>query len=119
MKTDVLGFAACVYVGHCMQDYVSLPEHFVQNGYNVGGSGKLFHPNVPADFDQAWSWTVPYIEYGDNKTQLCEDECCGISDYNSTGGPGQEGNGRVCVEFRELTVGNRSGGQVTPMMAAT
>ena len=31
---------------------------------------------------------------------------------------GQDGTGRVCVEFRELAVGNRSGGQVTPMMAA-
>ena len=62
-------------------DWVSLPEQFVLNGYNVGGSGKLFHPQVfyavcfvsympaidrsleclqvPANFDQPWSWTIP------------------------------------------------------------
>jgi hypothetical protein len=52
------------------QHWVALPEHFVQNGYNVGGSGKLFHPGVPANFDQPWSWTVPYVEYGKEERLL-------------------------------------------------
>lgn len=30
---------------------------------------------------------------------------------------GQDGVGRVCIEFDELAVGNRTGGQVTPMAA--
>ena len=64
--------------------WVALPEHFVQNGYNVGGSGKLFHPNVPANFDQPYSWTVPYIEFGDNASNTCIEECCGIADFNAT-----------------------------------
>ena len=54
-------------------------------------------PGVPANFDQPWSWTVPYVELGDNKTQLCADPCCGISDYNSTHGAGQEGDGHYCA----------------------
>jgi hypothetical protein len=29
----------------------------VQNGYNVGGSGKLFHAGVPAYYDEPVSWT--------------------------------------------------------------
>ena len=77
------------------QNWVALPEQFVRNGYNVGGSGKLFHPGVPANFDQPWSWTVPYQELGDNATNMCEDFCCGVNDVNSTGGPGQEGKGYI------------------------
>jgi hypothetical protein len=79
------------------QNWVALPEQFVRNGYNVGGSGKLFHPGVPANFDQPWSWTVPYQELGDNATNMCEDFCCGVNDINSTGGPGQEGKGHYCA----------------------
>jgi hypothetical protein len=73
------------------QDWVALPEHFVRRGYNVGGSGKLFHPNVPANFDQPWSWTIPYVEFGDNATNTCTETCCGLSDGTGTFGPGQEG----------------------------
>ena len=58
----------------------SLPEHFKNNGYNVAGSGKLFHPHVPANYDQPWSWTTPYIELGDNATNTCTETCCGITD---------------------------------------
>ena len=54
-------------------------------------------PGVPANFDQPWSWTVPYQELGDNATNTCEDFCCGINDVNSTHGTGQEGNGHYCA----------------------
>lgn len=29
------------------QDWVSLPQHFRDNGYNTAGVQKLFHPNIP------------------------------------------------------------------------
>jgi hypothetical protein len=54
-------------------------------------------PGVPANFDQPWSWTVPYQELGDNATNTCEDYCCGVNDVNSTHGGGQEGNGHYCA----------------------
>ena len=56
-------------------------DHTIRDSWSVakpGWVGARFHPNVPANFDQPWSWTVPYVENGDNKTQLCEDPCCGI-----------------------------------------
>ena len=72
-------------------EWSSLPGHFVNNGYNVGGSGKLFHPNVPPNFDQPYSWTIPYVEPGDNATNLCEEVCCGMTDDAS-----YEGAGHYC-----------------------
>ena len=38
----------------------SLPEYFVKHGYNVLGSGKTFHPGLPAYADQLRSWTSGY-----------------------------------------------------------
>jgi arylsulfatase A-like enzyme len=99
------------------QDWVALPELFVQNGYNVGGSGKLFHPGVPADFDQPWSWSdgAPYLEYGDNATNKCAEPCCGISDKGATFGPGQEGAGHYCAY--ELEPGTYLSDQRNTMVA--
>ena len=54
-------------------------------------------PGVPANYDQPWSWTVPYQELGDNATNTCEDYCCGVNDVNSTHGSGQEGHGHYCA----------------------
>ena len=84
-----------------------LPRFAIRDSRSVAQPGRIgarFHPNVPANFDQPWSWTVRYVsrttiagncvaffqeslseresrgqvENGDNKTQLCEDPCCGI-----------------------------------------
>ena len=61
------------------QDWVSLPQHFRDNGYNTAGVQKLFHPQVPANDDAPWSWTVPYVQLGGNSTNLCTERCCGIT----------------------------------------
>jgi hypothetical protein len=39
------------------RNWTALPEHFKKNGYLVTGSGKLYHPGVPANFDQPRSWS--------------------------------------------------------------
>ena len=52
--------------------WVALPEHFKRNGYLTTGTGKLYHPGVPPNFDQPRSWSPigpgnaswPYLESG-------------------------------------------------------
>ena len=63
-------------------NWSSLPQHFVENGYTVAGSGKLFHPGVPANDDTPLSWSAdyPYYQVGDNVTNMCNETCCGIGD---------------------------------------
>jgi len=41
-----------------------LPGYFRQNGYITMGSGKLYHPGLPADYDYAKSWSPewPYFD---------------------------------------------------------
>eukprot|EP00040_Diaphanoeca_grandis_P004694 m.29786 g.29786 ORF g.29786 m.29786 type:complete len:674 (-) comp16159_c0_seq1:187-2208(-) len=74
------------------QDWDSLPEHFRNNGYNVGGVNKLFHPGVPSNDDAPYAWTVPYQQFGSNATNLCADNCCGISS-----GPASEDAQNYCA----------------------
>ena len=56
-------------------NWSSLPQHFVENGYTVAGSGKLFHPGVPANDDTPLSWSAdyPYYQVGDNVTNMCNE----------------------------------------------
>ena len=42
-STNIYSFIGTFRDPSSGQHWVSLPEQFVQNGYNVGGSGKLFH----------------------------------------------------------------------------
>ena len=37
------------------------------------------------------------MEYGDNATNTCAEQCCGVVDKNSTSGVGQEGDGHYCA----------------------
>ena len=38
-------------------DWQSMPQYFLERGYLTMGSGKLYHPGVPADNDYAKSWS--------------------------------------------------------------
>ena len=44
-------------------DWVSLPEHFKNNGYTTLGGGKTYHPGHPANYDEpkSWSQDQPYF----------------------------------------------------------
>ena len=44
-------------------DWVSLPEHFKENGYTTLGGGKTYHPGHPANYDEpkSWSQDQPYF----------------------------------------------------------
>ena len=45
------------------KDWVSLPEHFKNNGYLTLGGGKLYHPGLPPNNDEPLSWSqdAPYF----------------------------------------------------------
>ena len=70
------------------KSWTALPEHFKKNGYLVAGTGKLFHPGLPPNFDQPRSWSAdapvlaggapwPYFDSGKvNGTNLCNTTCC-------------------------------------------
>ena len=79
------------------KDWIALPEHFVTNGYLVTGTGKLYHPGVPPNYDQPRSWSPtspdgvpwPYDDGHANATNkngtdmnpACKDSgCCGATD---------------------------------------
>ena len=38
-------------------DWVTLPGYFKRNGYYTTSVGKVFHPNLPANFDYPQSWS--------------------------------------------------------------
>ena len=44
-------------------DWVSLPEHFKNNGYTTLGGGKTYHPGHPPNWDEpkSWSQDQPYF----------------------------------------------------------
>ena len=44
-------------------DWVSLPEHFKNNGYTTLGGGKTYHPGHPENYDEpkSWSQDQPYF----------------------------------------------------------
>jgi arylsulfatase A-like enzyme len=76
------------FIGHYREEntgstnWTALPGYFLKHGYNVAGHGKLFHPNVPPNYDQPFSWSeeYPYIENSNNATNLCTEHCCGSED---------------------------------------
>ena len=43
-------------------DWISLPEHFKNNGYTTLGGGKTYHPDRPPNYDEpkSWSQDQPY-----------------------------------------------------------
>ena len=44
-------------------DWISLPEHFKNNGYTTLGGGKTYHPGSPPNWDEpkSWSQDQPYF----------------------------------------------------------
>eukprot|EP00041_Stephanoeca_diplocostata_P018444 m.386481 g.386481 ORF g.386481 m.386481 type:complete len:516 (-) comp21014_c2_seq15:267-1814(-) len=52
--------------------WVTLPEHFKNNGYWTGGSGKLFHPQLPPNEDNPRSWSINFSDPGGNEGCNCE-----------------------------------------------
>ena len=46
-------------------DWVSLPEHFKNNGFTTLGGGKTYHPGSPPDWDEpkSWSQDQPYFPF--------------------------------------------------------
>jgi iduronate 2-sulfatase len=73
-------------------DWVTLPEHFKQNGYLTLGHGKLYHPGKPPNWDEpkSWSQLQPYgkehITSCDGIANYCPEEgpLDSFSDYNTT-----------------------------------
>ena len=41
----------------------ALPEFFRNRGYYTAGSGKIYHPNHPPNFDQVRSWSQPWLKH--------------------------------------------------------
>lgn len=43
-------------------DWVSFPQYFKERGYTTLATGKTFHPNLPPNWDQPYSWSTdePY-----------------------------------------------------------
>ena len=37
--------------------WTALPQHFKESGWFTTGVGKTYHPNLPPNFDQPWSWS--------------------------------------------------------------
>ena len=54
-------------------NWISLPEHFKNNGYTTLGSGKTYHPGHPPNWDEPLSWSqdIPYYSF---KSAECPDE---------------------------------------------
>ena len=54
-------------------NWISLPEHFKNNGYTTLGGGKTYHPNHPPNWDEPLSWSqdIPYYSF---KSAECPDE---------------------------------------------
>ena len=74
--------------------WIALPEHFKTNGYLVTGTGKLYHPGVPANYDQPRSWSTeapdgspwPYLNQGEvNGTNKKDSPHCGEAGGNCCG----------------------------------
>ena len=50
-------------------DWISLPEHFKNNGFTTLGGGKTYHPGSPPDWDEpkSWSQDQPYFPFKGDK----------------------------------------------------
>eukprot|EP00730_Choanoeca_flexa_P013745 TRINITY_DN5658_c0_g2_i1.p1 TRINITY_DN5658_c0_g2~~TRINITY_DN5658_c0_g2_i1.p1 ORF type:complete len:644 (+),score=152.35 TRINITY_DN5658_c0_g2_i1:27-1958(+) len=75
--------------GQVGANWTALPEHFKLNGYLTTGTGKLFHPGVPPNYDEprSWSATAPdgtpwpfFNTHGETGRNACADKCCGAND---------------------------------------
>ena len=54
---------------------VTLPEYFRRNGYFTTGSGKVFHPAKPPNYDQLHSWSEKYLDPLDHKDAPGVQQC--------------------------------------------
>eukprot|EP00911_Craspedida_sp_UC1_P002351 UC1_evm1s1764 len=52
-------------------NWTTMPGYFKQHGYQVYGSGKLFHPNRPLDNDMPLSWTSYDDEMPGDRNHSC------------------------------------------------
>lgn len=62
--TFTTNFRSCG--GDCA-DWVTLPQHFKNNGYLTLGGGKTYHPGRPKDWDEPLSWSQdrPYFPFAE------------------------------------------------------
>jgi arylsulfatase A-like enzyme len=61
MRPDTLGVTHnYVKFRHKLKDVVTIPQYFIENGYNAAGFGKIFH-HTDKDEALAWNWQ-PAIE---------------------------------------------------------
>ena len=49
------------------QKWIALPEFFRLHGYFTTGAGKVYHPHLPANFDQNRSWSEEWSRHSFNK----------------------------------------------------
>lgn len=49
-------------------DWITLPQHFKNHGYITLGGGKTFHPGLPKDYDEPYSWSQEedYFAFADD-----------------------------------------------------
>ena len=52
-------------------DWASLPQYLKNAGYWTVGSGKLFHPGLPPNEDNAYSWSETLVDVGGNEGCNC------------------------------------------------
>ena len=62
--TKVLNNGVCPFTSDPRhKNWISLPQHFRNQGYTTAGLGKIFHPNIcegAAVGEQAAAWSLPY-----------------------------------------------------------
>jgi iduronate 2-sulfatase len=56
--TQAWGFVSSFRDAPTGETWVTLPGHFKQQGYFAASSGKVFHPNLPLNFDYPRSWST-------------------------------------------------------------
>ncbi|KAJ8612822.1 hypothetical protein CTAYLR_002048 [Chrysophaeum taylorii] len=73
-------------------NWTTLPEHFKNNGYLTLGGGKTFHPDLPPDYDEPYSWSqdVPYFPFVEDSCNnsvppynFSDDDICTVADGSS------------------------------------
>jgi iduronate 2-sulfatase len=57
-------------------DWVSFPQYFKERGYTTLATGKTFHPNLPPNWDQPYSWSTdePYY-FAPHAYPSCSEWC--------------------------------------------
>ncbi|KAJ8605700.1 hypothetical protein CTAYLR_010147 [Chrysophaeum taylorii] len=62
-------------------NWTTLPEHFKNHGYVTLGGGKTFHPNLPPNYDEPYSWSQdePYYNFTDD---TCDEAVSPVPPYD-------------------------------------